>query len=213
MRYSHLFELLKTSNLSPEDFGKIIGVSGMTLRRWLSKPKNALVPKLYVPAIREACYQLIADELVAVDAPCVQVILDSADDSRIDVVMQCLGLPKNMAGSMKSSQDGMLMGLSHIGSHEAKQNEVNSNQKKLFSFRKMSEDWSKRISLLWDVLQSKRIGSVDKLIAYGALFYLLTPIDFIPDHIPVFGLVDDFGVLGIAASYYTKRFPDVAVTK
>jgi uncharacterized membrane protein YkvA (DUF1232 family) len=44
----------------------------------------------------------------------------------------------------------------------------------------------------------------DKFIAYGALFYLLTPIDFIPDNIPFLGFFDDFAILGFAATYYMK---------
>ncbi|EQD76717.1 protein containing DUF1232, partial [mine drainage metagenome] len=35
---------------------------------------------------------------------------------------------------------------------------------------------------------------------------LLTPIDFIPDHIPFFGMLDDFWVLGVAAAYYANKF-------
>ena len=88
------------------------------------------------------------------------------------------------------------------------QKEVKENKEKVFSFKKLGEEWTSRIGLLWKVVQSKKLTSLDKMIAYGALFYLLTPIDFIPDHIPFFGLLDDFGVLGIAATYYKTKFSE-----
>ena len=48
---------------------------------------------------------------------------------------------------------------------------------------------------------------MDKLAAYGALFYLITTFDLIPDTIPVFGLLDDFAILGIVVAYYVQKFP------
>jgi uncharacterized membrane protein YkvA (DUF1232 family) len=63
------------------------------------------------------------------------------------------------------------------------------------------------------VVKSSKLSHVDKLVAYGALFYLLTPMDLIPDHIPVLGLVDDFGVLGFALTYYTKRCPEILIPR
>jgi uncharacterized membrane protein YkvA (DUF1232 family) len=46
-------------------------------------------------------------------------------------------------------------------------------------------------------------------VAYGALFYLILPFDLIPDSIPVFGYVDDFGILGFAVAYYARKFPEL----
>jgi uncharacterized membrane protein YkvA (DUF1232 family) len=57
------------------------------------------------------------------------------------------------------------------------------------------------------VLNSRDLHTFDKLVAYGALFYLLCPFDLIPDYVPVFGYMDDFIVLGFAVAYYVKRFP------
>ena len=42
-------------------------------------------------------------------------------------------------------------------------------------------------------------------VAERALFYLLKSIDFIPDHIPLFGFMDDFLILGLAAGYYSQK--------
>ena len=42
-----------------------------------------------------------------------------------------------------------------------------------------------------------------KMVIYGALGYFISPIDVIPDFIPVVGFTDDIGVLAaaVAASY------------
>jgi uncharacterized membrane protein YkvA (DUF1232 family) len=37
------------------------------------------------------------------------------------------------------------------------------------------------------------------------LFYLICPFDLIPDNIPVFGMIDDYAILGVAWEYYVKR--------
>ena len=50
-------------------------------------------------------------------------------------------------------------------------------------------------------------GGVWVVAAYGALFYLFTPFDLVPDVMPVFGYVDDFGMLGFAVAYYGAKFP------
>ena len=51
------------------------------------------------------------------------------------------------------------------------------------------------------------VPTLDKLVAFGALFYLIAPFDLIPDAIPLFGYVDDFIILGIAALYVRTRYP------
>ena len=44
------------------------------------------------------------------------------------------------------------------------------------------------------------------------LVYLLSPIDFLPDGIPVIGILDDFGVLGVIVYYwFTRRLWMVAI--
>ena len=40
-----------------------------------------------------------------------------------------------------------------------------------------------------------KVSLLDKAIIIGSLGYLISPLDLIPDYIPVFGLMDDVGVL------------------
>ena len=49
--------------------------------------------------------------------------------------------------------------------------------------------------LLYYTLQSDRISTKDKAIIVGALGYMISPIDVIPDAIPIAGLTDDLAVL------------------
>lgn len=49
--------------------------------------------------------------------------------------------------------------------------------------------------ILFYTLQSKKISVKDKAIIIGALGYLISPLDAIPDAIPIVGLGDDMAVL------------------
>ena len=103
----------------------------------------------------------------------------------------------------------MAIALCQIGASEERRIEVNESSGTLQTLKKMGQEWTKRISLLMEVVQSERITQIDKLIAYGALFYLICPFDLIPDQIPVVGFVDDFGVLGLAIAFYLRKFPEL----
>ena len=49
--------------------------------------------------------------------------------------------------------------------------------------------------ILYYTLESDQISLKDKAIIVGALGYLISPLDVIPDAIPIAGLTDDFAVL------------------
>ena len=49
--------------------------------------------------------------------------------------------------------------------------------------------------LLYYILESDKISLKDKAIIIGALGYLISPLDVIPDAIPIAGLGDDLAVL------------------
>ena len=49
--------------------------------------------------------------------------------------------------------------------------------------------------ILFYTLQSDKVSAKDKAIIIGALGYMISPIDVIPDAIPIAGLTDDMAVL------------------
>jgi uncharacterized membrane protein YkvA (DUF1232 family) len=201
---SQVLALLTDAQLSPEELAERIGISGMTVRRWLKRSKDP-VPRVYLPAIREACYALISEGRLSAGSASVGMLLALSPSGEYGAALQNLGLQEGFDLQHKMSKDEVLIGLSRIGTQSQKQDDVDHNRTKIFSFKQLGDEWSRRIGALWQIIASKKIGRMEKTVAYGALFYLLTPIDFIPDHIPFFGMLDDFGVLGIALAYYKTR--------
>ena len=49
--------------------------------------------------------------------------------------------------------------------------------------------------ILYYLMQSDKVSLKDKAIIIGALGYLISPIDVVPDAIPIAGLTDDLAVL------------------
>ena len=49
--------------------------------------------------------------------------------------------------------------------------------------------------ILYYTLQSDKVSKTDKALIIGALGYLISPLDVIPDAIPIAGLSDDLAVL------------------
>lgn len=49
--------------------------------------------------------------------------------------------------------------------------------------------------ILYYTLQSDKVSKTDKAIIIGALGYMISPLDVIPDAIPIAGLTDDLAVL------------------
>lgn len=47
------------------------------------------------------------------------------------------------------------------------------------------------LRLLFGLLRDHRVSAIDKVLVAGAIAYVLSPLDFIPDVIPFFGQVDD----------------------
>lgn len=81
------------------------------------------------------------------------------------------------------------------------------------------ERWRKRVtdtgiadkaSTLWEYLTSDKIAALDKTLLLAGLLYIISPIDLIPDAIPVVGWLDDLGVAAFVLSHVTKRLSGAA---
>ena len=67
--------------------------------------------------------------------------------------------------------------------------------------------------LLYYALESPTITVMDKAIIYGALGYFITPIDIVPDVLPLIGLTDDIAVLAWAFSRVRHNVTDMTREK
>lgn len=197
------------SRLSPELFAKKLGISGMTLRRWKEESSETELDLIYKKALTEAVYQLVLEGNLAAESKWVQQVLKQSDTLSFQAAIKNIGFSQEMLKTADQNPETLMVGLSQIGASESKKEEVNKSSKKILSFKKMGREWSSRISTLIHVIRSKKLTKIDKLIAYGGLFYLITIFDLIPDHIPVFGLLDDFSVVGLVAAYYLRKFPQI----
>ena len=54
------------------------------------------------------------------------------------------------------------------------------------------------LTLLWGLIADARVSMVDKVLVAGAIAYIVAPLDWIPDFIPVLGEVDDLYLLMLA---------------
>lgn len=62
--------------------------------------------------------------------------------------------------------------------------------------------------ILYYTLQSDKVSLKDKAIIIGALGYLISPLDVIPDAIPIAGLGDDLAVLMYVLNKVWIEVPD-----
>lgn len=64
---------------------------------------------------------------------------------------------------------------------------------------------ARRAKQLWDHLNSGSVSKAEKVLIIAALLYLITPVDFVPDWIPVAGLLDDAGIAALVLDYVLRR--------
>jgi uncharacterized membrane protein YkvA (DUF1232 family) len=65
----------------------------------------------------------------------------------------------------------------------------------------------KEAVLLWHVLTHSATPATTKILALLAVAYVVSPIDLIPDFIPVLGWLDDIGVVAILLKIAYKFLP------
>lgn len=66
-----------------------------------------------------------------------------------------------------------------------------------------------RFKDLYDFFVSGDISATAKIITGGALLYIITPLDLVPDLIPVIGWLDDLGIAGFALSYIFSQMDEL----
>jgi len=210
MIFSQLLIVLDESGLGPEELAPRLGVSNMTLRRWKKLRGDRNVPLLYRRTAVDAIYRLLIEGKLSASSPRVRALLDHAPPQSFEAAIKSLDVDTILSvDSGESNQDQLTLFLSKIGYRRERREEVDSSLSAMGRFKRFGEQWRLNISMLTKVIRSKEILSLDKLVAYGALFYLIYPFDLIPDSIPVVGYLDDFAMLSLAAAFYVRKFPNI----
>ncbi len=68
-----------------------------------------------------------------------------------------------------------------------------------------------RIRLSTRLLREPRVSLLAKAIPVAALVYLVSPIDFAPDFLPIIGQLDDLGILVLALEAFLFLSPHAVV--
>jgi uncharacterized membrane protein YkvA (DUF1232 family) len=63
--------------------------------------------------------------------------------------------------------------------------------------------WSLSSALAW--LTDRSVPIAHKLVGLFALIYVASPIDLVPDFIPIIGWLDDAGAIALVAAHYVRR--------
>lgn len=69
----------------------------------------------------------------------------------------------------------------------------------------MTDDFRLMISMVEDVISGRyEISILDLTVFIGAIIYVISPLDGIPDFIPILGLIDDIAVVSFVISQYSQ---------
>ncbi len=175
IRVQDLRSYLERNNLSPEDFASSVQLSHMTIRRWLQKPNSEELPAKYAPLLNP----------VLGETPMTAIPQFSIAGSLANMNMSDLMLEIERSGM--DYTDGV----------DALESDVKTKLKTA-RVDKLFVDYCKRLITL---IRAPRVPLRAKAVCMGALLYFISPIDLIPDHIPVVGYLDDLAVLSIALNY------------
>lgn len=68
-------------------------------------------------------------------------------------------------------------------------------------------EFREKLSLAGSLFTDSRIPAVTRIVAVALVLYLASPIDLIPDFIPVVGLLDDLLIVMIGAGFILRTIP------
>ena len=68
-----------------------------------------------------------------------------------------------------------------------------------------------KIALAGSIFRDERIPVAPRIIALALVLYIASPIDLIPDFIPVIGLFDDILIVLIGAGLLLRNIPDYII--
>ena len=68
------------------------------------------------------------------------------------------------------------------------------------------------LRLAWRLMREPRVPLVAKALPLLAVLYVLSPLDFIPDVVPVLGQMDDVGILILSVKLFLRLCPSAAAS-
>jgi uncharacterized membrane protein YkvA (DUF1232 family) len=211
MQYGEVISLLDETGFSPENLAQWLSLSASTCRRWLKEPQNSAFPEEYYSNVADAVYKLLENKHLSYDSARVNKFLEKYTPEFFKAAIGRINSTEDLYAEHSTHQDKIMAVLSNLGNSSSVRNKVDKSSKAIRKFTEWGTAWKYRIKLLSGILVAKELTLIDRLVAYGALFYLILPFDLVPDTIPVFGYVDDFGILGFAAAYYARQYPKITV--
>src|ERR1700733_5477465 len=134
MKISHLLILMRETELSPEQMAERLGISNMTIRRWMKKPTAETLPVIYEKTIWDAVYQLVAEGKLLPGSAFVQKAVRESQRLYFGAAMKGLGFKGSSRKASPFSLPSIMKGLSQIGAKEGHQSEVEKHRKKILSF-------------------------------------------------------------------------------
>ncbi len=66
---------------------------------------------------------------------------------------------------------------------------------------------ARTFQLVWRLINDPRVPVLPKLIVPAVVIYVVSPIDLIPDPIPVLGQMDDIGVIFFGIRFFIEMCP------
>jgi len=66
------------------------------------------------------------------------------------------------------------------------------------------------LRLAWRLMREPRVPLVAKALPVLAALYVVSPLDFIPDVLPVLGQMDDLGILVLSLKLFLRMSPSAA---
>jgi uncharacterized membrane protein YkvA (DUF1232 family) len=173
---------LEEKQWSPEAFAREVGLSHMTIRRWLEKSDRTPLPAKYNATLGPRL-------TVSGTAPRLGDIFPQARPEGFS----CTNVSEMVGDLEKNGRD--YPDVKSLGGDVSR---------KLKSER-FDTVFVRHCRQLLKAIFSRKVSKRKKAVAVGALLYFLNPIDLIPDNIPVIGYLDDLAVLTLAVNVLAEN--------
>ena len=77
----------------------------------------------------------------------------------------------------------------------------------MISFKELKENFKKNVKFLKVLTSDKRVPGISKVLLSFCIVYLVSPIDIMPDFIPILGQLDDLIIIPAVAFIALKLIP------